>query len=326
MEMKQLEAFLAVLSAGSITAAARLLDRSQPAVSRLIQELESEVGFELLHRNGPRITPTERGVRFHGEAERLVTGIGRLQERARAIATEEALPIEIVAIPAFAAGFVPLALSRIPEHLLPARLHLRSAPAESGIQSVLARTADLCVASLPAEQPGLETHALAQAPCVAAVATDDPLATKKTVSIADLAGRCLITMANPFRLRRRVDQALEAHGVKASRVIDTNAATVALQLTACGAGVAIVEPVTAYGVALKGVEIRPLDVDIPFLWGVFSAVSRPLPETALTFIRLFNETTASAIPGFVRHDPRRPDGVTEAIFGTGSRNPAGAVQ
>jgi DNA-binding transcriptional LysR family regulator len=326
MELKQLEAFLAVLSAGSITAAARLLDRSQPAVSRLIQELENDIGFELLHRNGPRITPTERGIRFHAEAERLVTGIGRLHERAAAIASEDALPIEIVAIPAFAAGFVPMALSRIPQHALPARLHLRSAPAESAVQSVLARTADICVASLPADQPGLEIHTLAQAPCVAAVATSDPLARKEVVSIADLAERLLITMANPFRLRRRVDQALAAHGVKASKVIDTNAAIVALQMTACGAGVAIIEPATAYGVSLNGVEIRPLDVDIPFLWGVFSAVSRPLPETARTFVRLFNETTASAIPGFVRHDPRKADLVTDALFGAETRSPAGAAR
>lgn len=315
MELKQLEAFLAVLSAGSITAAARLLDRSQPAVSRLIQELENDIGFELLHRNGPRITPTERGIRFHAEAERLVTGIGRLHERARAIAAEEAVPIEIVAIPAFAAGFVPKALAGIPQHALPSRLHLRSAPAESGIQSVLARTADICVASLPADQPGLEIHALAQAPCVAAIATSDPLAGKKVVAITDLDGRNLITMANPFRLRRRVDQAIEAHGVKASKVIDTNAAMVALQLTACGAGVAIIEPATAYGMSLNGVEIRPLDVDIPFLWGVFSAISRPLPETALAFIDRFIEVTASAIPGLIQHDPRRTDLVTDAIFG-----------
>lgn len=315
MELKQLEAFLAVLSAGSITAGARLLDRSQPAVSRLIQELENDIGFELLHRNGPRITPTERGIRFHAEAERLVTGIGRLRERARAIAAEEAVPIEIVAIPAFAAGFVPKALASIPQHALPSRLHLRSAPAESGIQSVLARTADICVASLPADQPGLEIHALAQAPCVAAIATSDPLARKKVIAITDLDGRNLITMANPFRLRRRVDQAIEAHGVKASKVIDTNAAMVALQLTACGAGVAIIEPATAYGMSLNGVEIRPLDVDIPFLWGVFSAISRPLPETALAFIDRFIEATVSAIPGLIQHDPRRTDLVTDAIFG-----------
>ena len=48
MDLRQLESFVAVMSAGSITTAARMLNRSQPAVSRAIQELEAEIGFELL--------------------------------------------------------------------------------------------------------------------------------------------------------------------------------------------------------------------------------------------------------------------------------------
>ena len=44
MEPRQLEAFAAVMSTGSVTGAARLLARSQPAITRLVQELEAEVG------------------------------------------------------------------------------------------------------------------------------------------------------------------------------------------------------------------------------------------------------------------------------------------
>src|SRR5690348_13771140 len=88
LDPRQLEAFIAVISSGSVTGAARMLGRSQPAVTRLIQDLEADLGFELLHRNGPRITPTSRGVRFHEEAERIMTGLRHLRERANAIALE----------------------------------------------------------------------------------------------------------------------------------------------------------------------------------------------------------------------------------------------
>jgi DNA-binding transcriptional LysR family regulator len=64
-DIRQMEAFAAVMSAGSITGAARLLGRSQPALSRLIQDLETRLGFALLHRNGPRVSPTRRGILFH---------------------------------------------------------------------------------------------------------------------------------------------------------------------------------------------------------------------------------------------------------------------
>jgi len=61
LDARQLEAFVAVMSIGSMTGVAHALRKSQPVVTRLIQDLESELGFPVLHRNGPRIAPTEEG-------------------------------------------------------------------------------------------------------------------------------------------------------------------------------------------------------------------------------------------------------------------------
>ena len=74
-DIRQLEAFAAVMSAGSVTGAARLLGRSQPAVTRLIQDLEADIGYALLHRSGPRISPTARGLLFHAEVERHLASL-----------------------------------------------------------------------------------------------------------------------------------------------------------------------------------------------------------------------------------------------------------
>ena len=315
MEIKQLEVFLAVMSAGSITAAARLLERSQSQVTRLIQELEASLGFALFDRNGPRITPTPKAIAFHSEAERFLTGIGQLKERAKRILTEDPPPIEVAAIPAFASGLVPLALAEMREDALPRDIHLRSISAEAAVQSVLSRAADFCVASLPVEHPGLEVHGIFQSPCVAAVASSDPLAANELISMRDLASRCLITMANPFRLRRRVNQALEAANVRPSRIADTNVALTALQLASTGFGIAIVEPATAYGTQVENVEIRPLDMDIPFLWGIFSAASKPLSDGARELIQLIIRISAARLPGFIAHDPGHIDRVANATFG-----------
>ena len=70
-DLRQLEAFAAVISTGSVTGAAKVIGKSQPVVSRLIQELESDLGFDLFTRYGRRITPTENGVSFYREVERL---------------------------------------------------------------------------------------------------------------------------------------------------------------------------------------------------------------------------------------------------------------
>ena len=315
MEIRELEAFLAVMSTGSITAAARLLDRSQSQVTRLIQDLETSVGFALFDRNGPKIAPSEKGIAFHAEAERFLSGIGHLRERARTIAEKEPQPIEIVAIPAFASGIIPLALAALPEKLLPRKIHLRSLPAEAAVQSVLARTADFCVTSLPADQPGLEVHGVFQGPCVAAVAEGDPLAACEVISMADLAGRNIITMANPFRLRHRVDIALEAANIRPARIIATSVSVNAVQIASTGLGVAIIEPATAYGLKLANVAVRPLDVDIPFPWAIFSAAARPLSDSSRELIQAIIQIASAHIPGFTAHDPRNVNRVADMILG-----------
>ncbi|MGO4624808.1 LysR family transcriptional regulator [Ensifer sp. 2YAB10] len=314
MEVRDLEAFLAVMSTGSITGAARMLDRSQSQVTRLIQDLEISLGFALFERNGPKISPTDKGIAFHDDAERFVSGIGHLRNRAKAIAGKEPEPIEIAATPAFASGIIPIALAELPEHLLPHTINLRSMPAEAAVQSVFARTADFCVTSLPADQPGLEVQGFFEGRCVAALAPHDPLAAKDVISIADLAGRTLITMANPFRLRRRIDEALEAANVRPNRVIATNAANNAVQMASLGLGIAIIEPATAYGLPSAPVVVRPLDVEVPFLWAILSAASRPLSAGVQELVHRIARIASERMPDFTVHDPRQMARIAERTF------------
>ncbi len=314
MEVRDLEAFLAVMSTGSITGAARLLDRSQSQVTRLIQDLETTLGFALFERNGPRIAPTDKGIAFHEDAERFVSGIGHLRNRAKAIAGKEPEPIEIAATPAFASGIIPMALAALPEHLLPRTVNLRSMPAEAAVQSVFARTADFCVTSLPADQPGLEVQGFFEGRCVAAVAPHDPLAAKDVISIADLAGRTLVTMSNPFRLRHSVDEVLDAAGVRPNRIIATNAAQNAVQVASLGLGVAIIEPATAYGLQSAPIVVRPLDVEIPFLWAILSAGSRPLSAGVRELIQRIAGIASERMPDLIVHDPKQMARIAERSF------------
>lgn len=314
MEVRDLEAFLAVMSTGSITGAARLLDRSQSQVTRLIQDLETTLGFALFERNGPRIAPTDKGIAFHEDAERFVSGIGHLRNRAKAIAGKEPEPIEIAATPAFASGIIPMALAALPERLLPHTINLRSMPAEAAVQSVFARTADFCVTSLPADQPGLEVQGFFEGRCVAAVALHDPLAAKDVISIADLAGRTLVTMSNPFRLRHSVDEVLNAAGVRPNRIIATNAAQNAVQVASLGLGVAIIEPATAYGLQSAPIVVRPLDVEIPFLWAILSAGSRPLSAGVRELIQRIARVASERMPDLIVHDPKQMARIAERSF------------
>jgi len=87
--------------------------------------------------------------------------------------------------------------------------------------------------------------------------------------MALLARQTLITMANPYRFRRRIDKAFLKAGGETPQMLDTNTSLIAMQMARAG---------LANGVPLEGVAVRPIDCDIPFFFGLISAYATPYPR------------------------------------------------
>jgi len=304
MELRQLEAFAAVMSTGSITGAARLLARSQPAVTRLVQEMEAEIGYALFARNGPRVTPTEQGFLLYEDVERALHGLRQIHDRAAQIARGGSQPLLLAATSALAVGLLPQALRRVELGAGATPIQLRSASPEQVVHAVLTGTVQLGASSLPLEHRGLQVHWIAQVPCVAVLPQDDPLAVHEVVPLAALAQRRIVTMSNPYRLRHRLDAVLGRAGQPPRQhgtLIETNSSINAQALVRAGLGVAVLEPLTACGMPLQGVTVRPLDTDIPFFFGVITLQSRQLSAQVRAVADALLEA-ASQLPGFVQHD------------------------
>ena len=305
MEFRQLEAFAAVMASGSVTGAARMLSRSQPAVTRLVQELEAEIGYPLFARNGPRVTPTEQGFLLYEDAERALASLRQIQSRADGIARGDAQPLLLAATSALAVGLMPQALRRMEAQGATAAVQLRTAAPEQVVHAVLTGAVQLGASSLPLAHQGLQVHWIGQLCCVAVLPQGDPLAARDIVPLAALAKRRLITMSDPSRLRHRLDAVLASAGRPSQRrhdLIETNSSINAQAMVRAGLGVAVLEPLTAHGAPLEGVVIRPLDTDIPFYFGVITPESRPLAP-AVRAVADALLASAAGLPGFVRHDP-----------------------
>jgi len=316
IDIRLLEAFAAVMSAGSITGAARLLGRSQPVVTRQIQDLETDVGYLLFSRNGPRISPTPKGILFHAEVERLLLGLKHIRDRAAAIGAGALPVLSLAAIPALAGGIVPIALATVEHTLLPRQVHVQALSAENVVQSVLSQSVDFGLASLPVQHPGLDVQWVCEVPCVACLAADHPLARRKVIRLKDLDGRRLLTMANPYRLRRRVDEAIARAGAAPAEIIDTNSSLTAIAMAKRSLGIAIVEPVLTSSLAMEGVVTRPLDIAIPFLFAAVSPTGRELTPTVAA-INDALRTAVTLMPGAKLHGGEaalsEPAGAPEAF-------------
>ena len=303
METRDLQTFLAVAASGSITKAADMLGRSQPAVTRTIEDLEAELGFQLLHRVGRRVQLSEEGAAFEEEARRLLMSFTELAARAKMIAAGRGRTLQIVTTSAIGTGLLPMALAEIPSDELPDETHIGQFLPSIVAQEVRGGRAELGFTSLPLDTPGLDVLRFYSAPDVAAVREDDPLARLDVIPLSAFAGRRVATLLNPLRFQLHVAKALAAKGVGTGPVIRTNTAYGALQVVRRTGVAAVIDPLTAYGVALPGVVIRPLDVTVLFHWGVVAAEKRPLRPVAQALVDAVEAVAERSIVGFRKLDP-----------------------
>jgi DNA-binding transcriptional LysR family regulator len=269
------------------------------------------------------VTPTEQGFLLYEDVERALGGLQQIHLRAAEIARGNAQPLLLAATSALAVGLLPQALQRVEAQSGAVPIQLRSASPEQVVHAVLSGAVQLGASSLPLEHRGLDVHWIGEIPCVAVLPHDDPLAAHAVVPLAALAQRRLITMSNPFRLRRRLDATLARAGhppTHQSALIETNSSVNAQALARAGLGVAVLEPLTARGAPLEGLAVRPLDTDIPFVFGVVTPQTRPLTPSVRALIDALLEA-AHALPHFVRHDPSAHAALLQSLYGDDARPP-----
>ena len=78
-----MEAFVVVVDTGSFTAAARRLNVGQPAVSKLVAQLEDRLGVKLLVRTTRGLTATEAGLNYYERARRTIEEADEAESAAR---------------------------------------------------------------------------------------------------------------------------------------------------------------------------------------------------------------------------------------------------
>jgi DNA-binding transcriptional LysR family regulator len=72
MELREMRAFVAVVEEGGLSAAARRLHLSQPALSQTISTLERQLGVRLLERRSTGVQPTDAGMTLLAEARAVL--------------------------------------------------------------------------------------------------------------------------------------------------------------------------------------------------------------------------------------------------------------
>jgi LysR family hydrogen peroxide-inducible transcriptional activator len=160
ISLKQLKYFDAVVRSGHFGRAADQCAVTQPALSMQIQELEKELGVQLLERGRSGIILTEAGREIAGRAARVLTDIRDIVDVARLQSAVLAGPLHLGVIPSLAPYILPALLPLIRDEYPDLDLSLRETQTHHLVDGLLDGGLDLLLLALPVEHADVETMKL----------------------------------------------------------------------------------------------------------------------------------------------------------------------
>jgi len=290
---RQIEAFRAVMLTGGITSAAELLNVSQPAVSRLITDLQHALKLPLFERRGSRIMPTSEAQSLYQEVERAFVGLDRIEQRARDLHARRAGTLRVAAMPALAIGFLPRFVARFLEGRPRVDVALWGSSSTVVLDWVATGQCELGFGQTPVEHATVLSEKLPPVAAVAVVPDGHPLAAKPRLVPRDFANETFISLGQSTLLRYRIDAVFADHDVTRKLRIETQLTMIACAMVAAGTGVAIVDPFTAEEYVGRGIVTRPFDPGIHVDMAVLMSAQRSLPTLAQDFLAEFRDAVAA---------------------------------
>lgn len=285
INQRQVEAFRAVMTAGGVTAAATFLNVSQPAVSRLIRDLEAQIGVALFERrSGGRLRPTSDGLTLFREVERYFIGLDQISQTAAGLRRRSHGSLRVASLPALYVKLLPRFIGRFLAARPVLDIELYGTSSDTVIDWVSSGRCDIGFVDPPFEHARISRRPLAAVPAVAAIPAAHLLAQKSVLTPTDFAEEPFISISRSTQLRMQIDTFFLSKGVKRRLSQETPISIVACSLVAAGAGLAIVDPFTAQASGDLDVVFRPLEPRIDVQFGIITTTDTPDSGPANDFI------------------------------------------
>ncbi|MEV5612955.1 LysR family transcriptional regulator [Streptomyces sp. NPDC052225] len=258
MEIRQLRHFVAVVTEGSFTAAARAELIVQSALSTSVRNLERELGAELFDRTGRRVVLTEAGRALLPQARQLLAGAAAAKESVARVAGLGTGRVAIGTIQTLTCVDLAAELAAFHRELPGIQVSVREGPVEELIEGLRAGELDLAFLAPDARRlpDGLAAFGTWREDLVLVTAPGHPLARARRTLIKDLADEPFIDFKAGTGLETAVRR-LAAHcGLERRITCDVTQIGLLVDLVRAGIGVAIVPRRIAEAAGLPCVTIR----------------------------------------------------------------------
>ncbi|WP_010161940.1 LysR substrate-binding domain-containing protein [Sphingomonas sp. PAMC 26617] len=297
INLRQIEAFKAVIENGTVSRASEILNVSQPALSKLIAHLEFDTGLRLFDRVKGRLAPTEHGMRLYGEVGRIFSGVRQVENAVDAIRREEQGRLSIGVLPALANTFI----QRVTTGFLQERRNVFCSVQALGSQWIvewlIARKLDVGLVSPRVDNPYLTLEPLMEQPLACIMPLDHPLAEKSLIKPDDLDGMPFVAFDSDIYVSHIVSNMFERYRINPQTVLVTNAAPTVCEFVAAGLGLSLIHPLMVSGLEQR-LAIRRFEPEILYSFQLCRSADSRNAHIVEAFVEVLREK-ASAISNAV---------------------------
>ena len=290
MRLRQIEVFHAVYTMGSISAAARALNVSQPSVSRVLHHTQYQLGFELFTLVRGRLVATDEAHALFAEVNDIFKRVGSLQKTVANLRKGDGGHIRLAVLPSLGLHVAPRAIATFRERHSDATFSVQTLHHDDLFQALYERECDIAFAYDPPQHPRMQRRKLGRGQLMLLFNEADLSDPGDAIPIARLAGRDLVGLANSGPISQLFGAELERHGVDIREVVSNQTYYLAAALTRCGAGMSVIDEFTARFSAGDGILCRPITPAITFRIECVYLEDRPPSRLAERFIEVFSET------------------------------------
>lgn len=291
LSLRHIEVFRAIMQAGSVTGAARLLFTSQPTVSRELARLEALSGLSLFDREGGRLLPTAQALMLLEEVERAYVGLERINSVAQSMRRFEHGQLSITCLPLFSQTLLPRVFKHFQQQHAGIGLNISAQESPLLEESLSAQRHDLGLTENQHVPRGTQGELLFCADMVCVLPDGHPLLAKPLLQMEDFRGVDFINLAGLDIYRQTLDERFRQGAVDRRVVIETTNAASVCAMVREQLGVAIINPLTAMTEAGRGLAIRPLQWSIPYRVMLIRPDYRPSSSFVEGFCRSLREET-----------------------------------
>lgn len=262
MRLRHIEVFNAVMQTGSVSAAARLINVTQPAVSRTLQHAELQLGFALFERARGRLTPTNEAMALFPHVEKLYEQLDEVQRLAAGLRHGAVTDrLQVLTVFALSREVLPHAVAGFRKKYPQVQVTVQALHTPQVLSGLLLQEADVGFVISSAGQHALERESLAEVDmhCIVPKGLLPPSRIKPAgMALQDLADLPVVALDARDPLGMRINQACREHGVGLSPVVTVQTYHAALSMAEYGLGIAIVDGCTASAADKRKVHVLPL--------------------------------------------------------------------